>query len=90
MLPIAALLYLLEYYILLLFKKTQIFLFEFETADQPGFEPRSLWPKAAMLTIEQFAKNVSLVKIIAIFCPKDGDINFFDMFGEVQIIQIPL
>ena len=36
---------------LVLFMKTH-FLFEFETANQLGFEPGSPGPKAAMLTIE--------------------------------------
>ena len=49
--PIAGLGYLLEYYMLVLFVKLD-FRFEFETANQPGFEPRSPGPKTAMLTIE--------------------------------------
>jgi hypothetical protein len=50
--PIAWLLqYLLEYYMLVLFV-TFNFLFEFKTANQPGFELGSLGPKAAKLTIE--------------------------------------
>ena len=49
--PDAGLQYLFEYYMLLLFVKLN-FLFEFETAIQPGFEPRSPGTKAAMLTIE--------------------------------------
>ena len=49
--PIAGLQYFLEYHTFVLFVKLN-FLFEFETANQPGFEPGSLGPKGAMLTIE--------------------------------------
>ena len=49
--PIAGLQYLLEYQTLVLFVKLN-FWFEFETVTQPGFEPGSQGPKAAMLTIE--------------------------------------
>ena len=50
-LDFAELLYLLQYYRLVLFVKTQ-FLIWFKTANQPVFELESPWPKVAMLTIE--------------------------------------
>ena len=49
---IAGLQYLLEYHTLVLFV-TLNFVFEFGTAIQSGFQPVSLGPKAATLTIEQ-------------------------------------
>ena len=56
--PIAGLRYLLEYYMFVLFMKAQ-FLFEFETANQPGFEPGSPGTKAATLTIELHSIELS-------------------------------
>ena len=49
--PITGLQYFLEYHRLVLCLKTQ-FLYEFNTANQPGFKPRSPRPKAATLTIK--------------------------------------
>ena len=49
--PIAGLRCLLEYNMLVLFVKLR-FQIEFETVNQPEFEPGSQGPKAATLTIE--------------------------------------
>ena len=52
----------LEYYRLVLFVRLN-FRFEFETANQPGFEPGSPGPKLAVLTIEILHSRLVLFKV---------------------------
>ena len=69
--PIAGLQYLLEYHTVVLFVKLY-FSFEFETANQPGFEPRTLELKAATLTMELH----SIKKLLTFFILNQLCINF--------------
>ena len=67
--PIGGLHYLLEDHTLVWFV-TLNFWFEFETANQPGFKPRSLGPKAATLTIElhYIYKDLQCLHAFSLIC----------------------
>ena len=57
---------LLEYHMLVFFMKLN-FPFEFQTANQLGFEPASPGPKAAMLNIELHSIDTSLSLLLKMF-----------------------
>ena len=50
------------------------FLYEFETANQPEFEPGSVRPKAAMLTIE--LNSIDLYPIV---------LNLIDVLNDILV-----
>ena len=57
------------------------FQFEFETINEPGFDPRSLEPKAAMLTIEQQSIFVNFFDYLFLMCQFNS--HLFDIRNGV-------